>query len=106
MKSFFAVAILSVILCEGHFALGYILSNNNHLSDLVNTNVEFSNFCQFDGANSKAMFLAISINYFVGTVLQLHCIFFIYAIVILKSEDDILQGINKLDHLLKVSYFQ
>ena len=29
-----------------------------------------------------------------------------YAILVIKSTDDILQGINKLDYLIKVSVFQ
>lgn len=39
-------------------------------------------------------------------VAQLETLLFVFNVVCIKSPKDILQGLNKLDYLLKVSYFQ
>ena len=50
--------------------------------------------------------LLISIIIFVGQTLKVQDLILIYAMIKLKSRTDILQGLSKLDYLLKVSKFQ
>jgi hypothetical protein len=55
--------------------------------------------------NLKIQFIHNVISFIVGQVLQIQNILFCWAIIYLKSSEDILQNISKLDYLLKVSFF-
>ena len=47
-----------------------------------------------------------SFLYFYSNVFMLNDVFICYSIIFLKSPQDVIQGISKLDYLLKVSVFQ
>ena len=58
-----------------------------------------------ENQDMKIQFIHNVISFIVGQVLQIQNILFCWAIIYLKSSEDILQNISKLDYLLKVSFF-
>ena len=79
--------------------------NENSKLAKIHSLEKVDHFCKHKRTSLKTYLIALSVQYFFN---QLNFIQIIIAFVILKkkSSDDILQGINKIDYLIKVSVFQ
>mmetsp|Transcript_17273 Transcript_17273/g.29087 ORF Transcript_17273/g.29087 Transcript_17273/m.29087 type:complete len:128 (-) Transcript_17273:144-527(-) len=64
-----------------------------------------SRYCYCNCFNLKSMDVVYHGLYVIEHILFAPQIFYIFIIAYLKSSDDILQGVSKLDYLIKVSIF-
>jgi len=61
--------------------------------------ITFAEYCSKNGTNNI-------ISNFLFNYGDLTSVLFAFAIIVLKRTDDMIQGISKLDHLVKISIFQ
>ena len=88
----------------------YILTYpRTHTDDTGTTNYTRMIFCPTyfgESLEASIKYVSLTVVQQVEIVLSLQGLFMAFVIIRVKSSQDILQGVNKLDYLLKVSVFQ